>query len=103
MAFKKYREERDTYEMSFTRRLSTGETLSAPEVTVLYGVLGELFDVSDEFVTGASVVSDRVQFLLKEAATDAEQPAGKTYTVMAKVHTSADRILVGKADLIVME
>ena len=97
MAYVKYREEQDTYEMSFAPRLSSGETLSSPEITVYRAVLDEWRDVTAE-VAGVVVINEStIQFVLIPATADT-QPAG-LYLVMGKVTTSKDRELVGEVTL----
>ena len=97
MAYFKFREEQDTYEMSFAPRLSSGETLSNPVITVFRAVLDEWVDVTAE-VAGVAVLSgNAIQFVLVPAAADA-QPAG-LYLVVGKVTTSKDRELVGEVTL----
>lgn len=100
MGFMKHRDEKETFEFDFTKRLVQGETLSLPQVKVAQRVGQELWqDRSVEFVLGAPVVvgpaNVKVQFTLKAAAAAGEQLAHRDYDVYVKADTSQGRILVG--------
>lgn len=97
MAYVKYSEERDIYEMSFANRVAADETISTPVLEVQHGVLDEWVDVTSDLVGVVVVVGSTVQFTLKEGTVET-QPAG-IYRVRVKVTTSQQRELVGVADL----
>lgn len=103
MAFQKHRDEREIFAIDLAQRLSVGEILSSPEVTVsLHADDGTWQDKTAEFLTGAATISGtKVQFTLKNAASVGEQPASVRYMVYAKASTNAGRILVCTTNLTV--
>lgn len=98
--YKKHREEKDIYEMSFANRVTGTEIISSPEARISYGTpTGEWIDATDELLGVTVVVGSTIQFTLKDAASDADQVPSKNYRVFIKVNTDQGRILVGQADL----
>lgn len=101
MGFTKHRDEKETYEFDFTKRLAQGETLSTPVVKIAQRVGKELWtDRSGEFVEGAPTIDGaKVQFTLKVAGAAGEQLSHRDYDVYVSATTNQGRILVGTTEL----
>ena len=103
MPFVKNRVEKDAFEVGFLNRLATAETITSATVAVEWAAIYEWVPVTEDFVLGTPGVSSTgktVQFTLKAAPTDDDQPAG-AYRVVCTALTSTGRSLVGIVELTV--
>jgi hypothetical protein len=104
MAFTKLRLEVDAYQIAFSDRLGTSETLVSTLVTLEHAVLDTWVDVTSQFGTLNPTrieANKTVQFALN-AAISSGQAVGR-YRIICVVGTSAGRTLETTVDLLIDE
>jgi len=61
MSFAKYRDEREVYEVGFAPRLTTGETITTGEVTLLLAQDGQWVDVTSDVLNGSGTTGSKAR------------------------------------------
>jgi hypothetical protein len=97
----KHRLEREVFEIDFTKRLDSSETISAP--TILIERAGDVQDrwydvTSDVFESTVMNGTKAVQLTVKAATTSASQPGGD-YRVTISVNSSLNRHVVAVVEM----